>query len=41
MEHIAAKTLPAAKGGFGVMDKGTRWNLAEVDAALNTARDIK
>lgn len=39
MEHIAAKTLPAAKGGYGVMDKLARWDLAEVDVALDKAKD--
>ena len=34
VEHIAAKRLPAAERGFGVMDKAARWDVGQVDVAL-------
>ena len=36
-QHVRAKRLPSAEGGFGVRDPGARWNQAKVDRALDKA----
>ena len=41
IEHIAAKRLPAAERGFGIMDKAARWDVGQVDVALNEASKSK
>jgi hypothetical protein len=37
--YIEAGTLPSPRGWFGVLDPGARWDKAQVDQALDDARD--
>jgi hypothetical protein len=40
LEHVKAKRLPAAEAGFSVYDPGAHWSQAEVDRALDKARQF-